>query len=434
MTPPTITSERTRAIPHRRRTILRVVAALAAILATLVSGARPQQITTDKPSGTPIRVGLYTDLTGQTSSFGFATRNGVNLAVEEINRAGGIDGRPIELVVRDDQGIPSNASRTAQELIDGEHVVALIGEVASTNSLAAAPRAQAAKIPMISPSSTNPKVTQVGDYIFRAAFVDPQQGTAMAQFARNELHAKTAAIFADVNSDYSKSSAAYFKDEITQTGGQMVSEMGYVQGDLNFRGQLREIQRARPDVIYVPGYYSQAGLIIKQARQLGIQQPILGGDGWDAPELFKLGGNALRNTYMSNHYATDDPSPVVHKFISRYQSRFGERPDALAALGYDAVNLLADALRRAGSTEGPKLRNALAETKNFHGVTGDITFDAERVPSKPVVVLEYRGNRYVYRDKFVPRVFHRLKSDPLELPRQYPERSVTPVANLTVKP
>jgi branched-chain amino acid transport system substrate-binding protein len=334
--------------------------------------------------------------------FGRATVNGIKMAAKEINRAGGIDGRPVKIIVTDDQGLPSRAAATASELIGNEAVVALIGEVASTNSLAAAPRAQEARVPMISPSSTHPKVTQVGDYIFRAAFIDPRQATAMADFARERLHARTAAIFGDVNSDYSKGMTQSFKEEFKRSGGVIVAESGYTQDDSEFREQLRAIRRARPNVIYLPGYYSQAGLIIKQARQLGMRQPFLGGDGWDSPNLFKLGGNALRNTYMSNHYATDNPSPVVQDFAARYESRYGEPPDSLAALAYDTMNLLADALRRAGPTERRKLRDAIADTRNFHGVTGDITLDTDRNPIKPVIILQYRDGKYVYRDRIVP--------------------------------
>lgn len=383
-------------------------ALLASILAFLVAPGIVSQreiAGSPAPNSDPIRIGVYADLTGQTSSFGISTEKGVKLAVEEINRAGGIDGRPIEVIVRDDQGLPNGAATVVEQLIEEDRVVALIGEVASTNSLAAAPVAQRARIPMISPASTNPKVTQVGNYIFRAAFIDPMQGWGMAKFARETLRAKTVAIFGDVYSDYSKGLTKYFIDEFVGTGGRIVSEQFYANTDSDFRAQLRAIRRARPDVIYVPGYYSQAGVIVKQARRMGMRQPFMGGDGWDSPRLMELAGpTALNNTYISNHYAADDPTPAVRDFATRYARRYDEAPDSLAALAYDTMNLLADALRRAGTTEGRKLREAIAQTRNFHGVTGDITLDAERNPIKPVIILKYFNGQYVHGVRMMPAV------------------------------
>src|SRR6188508_2625516 len=263
------------------------------------------------PAGDTIKVGVYGDLTGQTSSFGQSTKNGVELAVEEINAAGGVMGKKIELVIEDDQGRPEQAKTVVQKLISQDKVQAVLGEVASTNSLAAAPVAQEAKIPMITPSSTNPKVTEVGDYISRVCFIDPFQGSVMAKFAANTLKAKTAAILGDVNSDYSKGLTQFFEEEFARLGGKVVAKEAYTQTDPDFKGQLTKIRNLNPDVIYVPGYYGQVGIIAKQARELDMKMPLLGGDGWDSPELWKLGGASLKDTYISNHYSAENPAPEI---------------------------------------------------------------------------------------------------------------------------
>ncbi|HEX8560834.1 MAG TPA: ABC transporter substrate-binding protein [Pyrinomonadaceae bacterium] len=354
-------------------------------------------------SGGVIKVGVYGDLTGQTSSFGQSTKNGVQMAVDEINAAGGINGRKVEVVIEDDQGQPQQASTVVSKLINQDRVAAVIGEVASTNSLAAAPRAQEAKVPMITPSSTNPKVTQVGDYIFRVCFTDDFQGAVAAKFAANTLKAKKAAILGDFNSDYSKGMTQYFVQEFTGAGGQIVAQQTYTQTDADFKGQLTNIRSAAPDVLFVPGYYGQVGVIAKQAKELGITAPMLGGDGWDAPQLWDLGGAALDGAYMVNHYSVDDPSPAVQKFVAAYKAKYaGVAPDAIAALGYDAMNVLADAIRRAGGTESAKLRDALAQTSGFAGVTGSISINAQRDAVKPAVVFELRDKKLVYKETIQP--------------------------------
>jgi branched-chain amino acid transport system substrate-binding protein len=356
--------------------------------------------TTD--AGGTIKIGVYGDLSGQTSSFGESTRDGVRMAVDEINAAGGINGRKVEIVVEDDQGQPQQASTVVTKLINQDRVVAIIGEVASSNSLAAAPRAQEAKVPMITPSSTNPKVTQVGDYIFRVCFTDDFQGAVAAKFAANTLKARKAAVLGDFNSDYSKGMTQYFEQEFTGAGGQIVARQSYTQTDADFKGQLTNIRSAAPDVIFVPGYYGQVGVIAKQAKELGITAPLLGGDGWDSPKLFELGGAALDGAYMVNHYSTDDPSPAVQKFVAAYKQKFNVVPDAIAALAYDAMNVLADAIRRAGSTESAKLRDAIAATQGFAGVTGSISINSSRDAVKPAVVFELRDRKLVYKETIQP--------------------------------
>jgi len=353
-------------------------------------------------SGGAIKVGIYGDLSGQTSSFGQSTKNGALMAIDEINAAGGIAGRKVEWVMEDDQGQSQQASTVVTKLINQDKVVAIIGEVASTNSLAAAPKAQEAKVPMITPSSTNPKVTQVGDYIFRVCFTDDFQGAVAAKFAANTLHAKKAAVLGDFNSDYSKGMTQYFVQEFTGSGGQIIAQQSYTQTDADFKGQLTNIRAAAPDVIFVPGYYGQVGVIAKQAKELGITAPLLGGDGWDSPKLFELGGAALDGSYMVNHYSVDDPSPAVQKFVNAYKAKYGVVPDAIAALAYDAMNVLADAVKRAGTTESAKLRDAIAQTKGFAGVTGSISINASRDAVKPAVVFELRDKKLVYKETIQP--------------------------------
>ena len=350
----------------------------------------------------PIVVGYYGDLSGRTSNFGQSTKDGVLMAADEINKAGGINGRQVQILSEDDEGRPEKAATVVTKLIDQDKVVALVGEVASGNTLAAAPKAQTAKIPMISPSSTNPAVTQVGDYIFRVCFIDPFQGEVMAKFAANTLKAKKAAIMLDFNSPYSRGLTEFFEASFKKLGGTIVDKQSYTQGDRDYKGQLTAIRSASPDVIYVPGYYGEVGVIAKQAQQLGIKSPMLGGDGWDATQLWELGGDALNGDFISNHYSVDDPSPAIQKFVAEYQGRYKKRPDALAALGYDAMKVLAEGIKTAGTTDGPKLRDAIAATKNFAGVTGSISLDAQRNAVKPAVVLKLQDGKYIYQETIYP--------------------------------
>lgn len=355
-------------------------------------------------TGDTIKIGVYGDTTGATSSFGVSTKNGIQLAFEEINAAGGVGGKKLEMVFEDDQGSPEKAKTVMSKLINQDKVVAVLGEVASSNSLAAAPVAQEAKIPMITPSSTNPKVTEVGDYISRVCFIDPFQGSVMAKFAANTLKAKTAAILGDNSSDYSKGLTKFFEEEFVKLGGKIITQQTYAQKDQDFKAQLTQMRDQKPDVIYIPGYYGEVSIIAKQARELGMSQPLLGGDGWDSPELFKLGGAALKNAYISNHYSADNPAPEIQNFIKAYQAKFGAVPDAIAALAYDAAKVLADAIKRAGGTEGPKLKDAINATKNFAGVAGSISLDANRNAVKPAVVLELApaDSKFTYKETIYP--------------------------------
>ncbi|HVF48974.1 MAG TPA: ABC transporter substrate-binding protein [Pyrinomonadaceae bacterium] len=385
-----------------KRTLLSLGLA-AALLASFACERRDADtVTTGGENSGPIKVGVYGDLSGQTSSFGQSTKNGITMAFDEINKAGGVNGRQLTMIFEDDQGQPAQAATVVTKLINQDRVHAVLGEVASTNTLAAAPVAQQAKIPMITPSSTNPKVTQVGDYVFRVCFTDDFQGAVAAKFAANTLKAKTAAILGDVNSDYSRGMSQFFEQEFTRGGGQIISRQSYTQTDQDFKGQLTAIRSAKPNVIFVPGYYGQVGVIAKQAKELGINAPLLGGDGWDGPPLWELGGDALNGAYMVNHYSTDDPSPSVQKFVAAYKARYNTNPDAIGALAYDAAYILADAIKRAGTTDGAKLRDAIAQTQNFAGVTGSISLNAQRDAVKPAVVFELQSRKFVYKETIQP--------------------------------
>src|SRR5215213_6303174 len=360
---------------------------------------------TATPDRTTIKIGYFGDLTGPTFNFGQSAINGVLMAASEVNQVGGINGRQIDVVIEDDKGSPEGAARLTAKLIDEDKVVAIIAGGTSGNSRAAAPKAQASHIPFISPSSTDPAVTQTGNYIFRACFVDSFQGEVMANFAVNTLKAQKAAILFDFNSPYSKGLTDYFKLSFARLGGRIVSEQTYTQGDADFKGQLSTIRSAEPDVLYIPGYYGDVTLVAKQARLIGLTQPLLGGDGWDAPELWQLGGDALNGAYITTHYSVDDPSPAIQTFVELYKQRYGNLlPDAHAALAYDAARLLFDAIARTGSTDGDKLREALAQTKNFAGVTGVISVDADRNAVKPAVVMKLEDLKFIYQETIPPQV------------------------------
>ncbi len=350
-----------------------------------------------------IIIGEYGSLTGTTATFGTSTHNGVMLAVEEVNGSGGLLGRKIKLLVEDDQSKPEEAATAVTKLISRDKAVAIIGEVASSRSLAAAPICQQNKIPMISPSSTNPKVTEVGDYIFRVCFIDPFQGEVLAKFAYNSLNARKAAVLKDVKNDYSIGLTDVFSQKFTEYGGKVIDVQAYSEGDADFKAQLTALKSKKPDVIVVPGYYTEAALIAKQAREdLKMTVPFLGGDGWDSSKLIEIGGPAMNNTFYSNHYAADDTSAAVRNFVAKYTAKYNQTPDALGGLGYDAAMITFDAIKRAGSTDGTKIKEMLAATQNFIGITGSISIDAQRNATKPAVMIEVKDGQLKYRETISP--------------------------------
>ena len=350
-----------------------------------------------------IDVGEVASLTGKEAAFGQSSHKGTLLAVEELDAAGGVLGRKVALHTEDNGSKPGESATIVKKLIARDKVVAVLGEVASSRSLEMAPICQFEHIPMISPSSTNPKVTQIGSYIFRVCFIDPFQGTAMARFAKDTLNVRRVAVLTSVSSAYSVGLAKYFKQRFSADGGEVVLEQKYSEGDKDFKAQLTAIKAAGVDGVFVPGYYTEDALICIQARELGIDIPFFGGDGWEADELIQIGGKAVEGCYYSTHYSPDNLSPTVQSFVRRFRARFdGETPDAMAALGYDSAMVLADAIRRAGTTSGPELRAAIAGTRDYPGVTGSTTIDEERNATKAAVVITVHNGRFKFIQAIAP--------------------------------
>jgi branched-chain amino acid transport system substrate-binding protein len=372
-----------------RRTLdlQRIASIIAAVTIGVAAGACERRPGAADDRGGEIVIGMYGSLTGDGASFGQSSKEGSELAVQEINNGGGLlGGRRFKLLIEDDQSKPEEASNAVTKLISQDKVVAVLGEVASRRSLAAAPIAQRYQIPMITPSSTNERVTEVGDYIFRVCFIDPFQGEVLAKFAFNDLKAKKVAILKDIQQDYSVGLTDAIARNFKALGGMVLDPVSYTSGDSDFKAILTQVRSQKPDAIFVTGYYPEAAIITRQARELGMTMPMLGGDGWVGDAL-KNGREALKNTYISNHYSGDNPDPLVQTFEKSYRATFNREPDSIAALAYDAVKLLADSMTRAGSTEGPKVRDALA-TADVRGVTGQLKMNAKRNVDKPAVIQE----------------------------------------------
>ena len=370
-------------------------------------------------------IGEYGSLTGGDATFGTSTKAGVEVAMAELatESQGKIGGLTVRTVVEDDQSQAQEAATAVQKLINQDRVIAVVGEVASSRSLAGGPICQAAGVPMISPSSTNPKVTQVGDCIFRMCFLDDFQGRAVAQFAFQNLGLKKVAILKDLKSDYSAGLTEFFGDAFKKLGGTIIAEQSYQAGDQDFSAQLTAIKAKHPDAIYIPVYYTEVGLIARKARELGITQPLLGSDGWESSQLLAIGGDSMNGSYYSNHWALDMPNPRLQAFLKTYRDKYGgSDPDAIAGLAYDAANVLFGCLKKiaaddpatfkafgsskAGTPERKaaeaKLRDLIAATKDYAGVTGTITLDANRNASKPLVVLEIKGGKKVFNTSINP--------------------------------
>ncbi|HYV09799.1 MAG TPA: ABC transporter substrate-binding protein [Pyrinomonadaceae bacterium] len=365
------------------------------LIASLLSACQQQGGGGDK-----VRIGVFMSTTGSTANFGISSVNGIKMAADEINAAGGINGKQVELLVQDDRSDASEAATIVTKFVTQDQVNAVIGEVASSRSIAAAPIAQNAKIPMLTPSSTNPEVTKKGDFIFRSCFIDPYQGAAIAQFAAKTLGAKTAAIMVDRKNDYSTGLEKFITETFTKLGGKIVATQSYQEGDQDFNAQLTSLKGSNPEVIFVPGYYNDVGLIAKQARDKGITVPLIGGDGWDSEQLYKIGGTALNGSYFTNHYSPFDTEPRVQKFVNDYKKRYNSTPDALAATAYDAANIMFDAIKRSKSLSGPDIRDALAATNAFPGVTGTVTFNQNRDAVKSIVMIEIKdGGTYAVKER-----------------------------------
>lgn len=350
-----------------------------------------------------ILIGEYASLTGSEATFGQSSHNGLVLAVEETNNSGGLLGKKIKLVTEDNQGKPSETQTVVQKLINRDKVVAVIGEVASSRSKAGAPICQTSKIPMITPASTNPEVTTIGDYIFRVCFIDPFQATVMSKFALNSMKVKRVALLIDQKNAYSTGLADNFKKVFTEMGGEIVEEQKYSNGDKDFKAQLTAIKAKNPEAVFIPGYYTDVNLISIQAREIGLTVPLFGSDGWESEKLTEgKAKDALEGSFFSTHVSSDDPSPQIQGYIKKYREKYGKEPDAMSFLAYDAGMILFDAIRKSGSTEGEKIKNQLAKTKDYQGVTGVITINDQRNAVKPAVVLEVKNGKFVYKETIAP--------------------------------
>lgn len=351
-----------------------------------------------------ILIGHYASMTGKEATFGQSTDQGIRLAIDEINAAGGLNGKKLQLITYDDKGESKEAGNAVTRLITKDKVTAILGEVASGLSLAGGAVAQEKGVPMISPSSTNPRVTAGRDMVFRVCFIDPFQGFVVAKFVKENLKLENVAVLYDQTAPYSKGLRDEFTKHFTAMGGKVVADQAYSAGDQDFSAQLTTIRSANPQAIFVPGYYTEAGNIALQCRKLGISVPLLGGDGWDSEQLAKIAGDAIEGCYYSNHYAPDQPTAEITAFVKKYQDKFGgQTPDGLAALGYDATLILFDAMKRAPSLSGKDLAKAIGETKNFKAVTGVISIDANRDATKAAVVVEMKGGKPTFVARVEPQ-------------------------------
>ncbi|MBW9234174.1 ABC transporter substrate-binding protein, partial [Leptospira santarosai] len=388
----------------RRFTQLAVVSTL---LASILTGCGAEG--GGSANGDTIKIGANLELTGNVASFGSSIAEGIDLAVEEINKDGGVDGKEIEIVKVDNKSEGSEATNQAIRLTSKDKVTAIIGAATSGNTVAQAQIANDTKTILLTPSGTSPNVTvnedgSVNEFAFRTSFIDPFQGTVAANFAANELNIKSVAIYSDSSSDYAKGLAKSFKETFEAAGGEIVAEEAYVTKDTDFRSTLTRIKSAKPEFIFIPGYYEEVGLIVKQAREMGIDVPLMGADGWDSPKLVELAGaEALNNTFITNHYSSEDPDEKIQKFVKSFSDKYdGKSPDAFNALGYDSVFLLVDAIKRAGDLDTTKIKDALAETKDLALVSGNVTIDEQHNPIKSATILEYKDGKQVFNTKVNP--------------------------------
>ncbi|MBK5484140.1 MULTISPECIES: ABC transporter substrate-binding protein [Peribacillus] len=357
-------------------------------------------------SGDTIKIGANLELSGGTASFGQSAADGLKLAIEEINKEG-IDGKKLEIIKVDNKSDAAEATSGSIKLVSQDKVVAVVGSATSTNTLAQVQVAQDNKVPLLTPTATNPDITnkagKLNDYVFRTCFIDPFQGTVAANFASDDIGAKTAAIYVDSASDYSKGLAAAFKEAFTANGGKIVAEEAYVTKDTDFRATLTRIKSAKPEFVFLPGYYEEVGLILKQAREDGIDLPFMGGDGWDSPKVVEIAGaEALKNTFITNHYSPEDEDAKIQDFVAAYKKKYNKTPDAFAALGYDTGYYLADAIKRSGDASPEKIRQALEDVKDLQLVSGTLNLDKNHDPIKSATILEYVDGKQTFKTKINP--------------------------------
>lgn len=385
------------------RTVVKVLVLILAVALVAGCGGGAQQ------KADVIKLGANLEMTGGNATFGQSAANGAKLAIKEVNAKGGVLGKQLSLTVADNKSEAAEAANAMQKLITQDKVIAVIAPIASSSVIAGAQVNQDNKVLAISPTASNPKVTvdpatgKVRDFLFRAAFIDPFQGSVMANFASTTLKAKTAALYIDNSSDYAKGLAQFFKETFIKNGGKIVSEEAYLQKDTDFKATLTKIKAQNPDVVFAPGYYQEVGMLVKQARELGLNVPFMGGDGWDSAKLPEIAGaQALNNTFFSNHYSPDDNSPAVKTFVEAYKKEYNQIPDAFAALSYDATMMVIEAMKRANSADPVKIKDELAKTKDYSAVSGKISFNATHDPVKSAVIIEMKDGKQTFREKVNP--------------------------------
>ena len=351
-----------------------------------------------------IKIGLITPLSGDVKTFGESVRNSFMFAVDEANAKGGVAGMKIVPVIVDDKNDPTEAANAANLLVNQYRVKAIVGSVTSKATIPISDIVQAGKIPTITPTATNPKVTVADgkrkDYMFRACFIDPFQGAVMAKFSRDTLKKKKAAVLFDASNDYSKGIAEVFRDAFRKMGGEVVAYESYGKDDVDFSALLTKVKASGADVLFLPDYYNKVGLIAKQAQEKGLKIQLVGPDGWDSPDLVKIAGTAIDGGYFSNHYSPDDKRPEVAAWVKKYKEKYGQVPDALGTLAYDATNLLLEAIRKAGNDDPKKIREALASIRDFKAVSGKSTLDKNGDSIKSAAILKIEGGQ----QKFVMMV------------------------------
>ncbi|MCL2777664.1 MAG: ABC transporter substrate-binding protein [Polyangiaceae bacterium] len=350
-----------------------------------------------KKSGNDIKVGAYLSLSGPDSTFGTDTRAGIELALSEVNATGGIQGKKVRVLYEDDKSTTQEASQKVRQLIDRDKVVAVLGEVASSRSLAGGLVANTKRVPLITPSSTAVEVTQGRDWVFRVCFTDDQQGRVAARFVKNDLKKTKVGIFFAAQDTYSSGLAKSFRDEFKKLGGEIVVDKGYQKGETNFTTYLNELKANHPEIVFVPNYYNEMVQIARQAKQVGLPgSTFVGGDGWDSANLLEGAGAELEGAYFTNHYAPDVPWENSKKFVGEFRAKYKNMPSSLAAQGYDAAGLLFDAMRRAPVLTPEAIRKAIAETKDFAGATGTLTMDANRNAEKSIVLVKIQNKKFTF--------------------------------------
>ena len=387
-----------------RKNIIVVLSLVLVLVLGLITSGCNNLIKNDKE----IILGANYEMTGALAAVAKQTVNGINLAIKQTNEQGGVLGKQIKLIIADNKSEPSESANAITKLIKNDNVKLVFGSVASSNVLATVQIAHDSKIPLITATATNPSVTmeqnQVRPYVFRTCFIDPFQGEVMANFAAKSLQAKTAVMYIDSSSDYSKGLAKIFAEKFIANGGMIIGEESFLQKDQDFKSTLTKIKAINPDVVFIPAYYEEVGKIIRQAREIGIKSQLIGTDGWDDPKLIEIAGvSAVEGTFFSNHYSPQDQDPKVVEFVKAYKAEYNQEPSALAVLGYDCALVVIDAIKRAGSDDPEKIRQALEETKKLQITTGLLSIDNNHNPIKSAVVVEIKNGQQIFKEKINPQ-------------------------------